>query len=89
MATTPFAQKMKKNDVYVHKHSLCARGAFHSQEISYTLGKNPFVYKKNPPKIRKNPFVMKESRTLFRKSEMPLVCAHKHSLCHFCANGVP
>ena len=49
------------------------RGAFHSQKISYTLGKNPFVFKKNPPKIRKNPFVMKESRTLFRKSEMPLV----------------
>ena len=48
------------------------RGAFHSQKISYTLGKNPFVFKKNPPKIRRNPFVMKKSRTLFRKSEMPL-----------------
>ena len=29
-------------------------------------------FKKNPPKIRKNPFVVNESRTLFRKSEMPL-----------------
>ena len=56
--------------------TLFPRGAFHSQKISYTLGKNPFVFNKNPPKIRENPFVMKESRTLFRKSEMPLVFPH-------------
>ena len=48
------------------------RGAFHSKKISYTCGKNPFVFKKNPSIVRKNPFVVKESRTLFRKSEMPL-----------------
>ena len=48
------------------------QGAFHSQKVSYTIGKDPFVFKKNPPKIRKNPFVVKESRTLFRKTEMPL-----------------
>ena len=48
------------------------RGAFHSQKISYTLGKNPFLFKKNPSKIRINPFVLKKSRTLFPMSEVPL-----------------
>ena len=48
------------------------RGAFHSQKISYTFGKNPFVSKKNPSKIRINPFVLKKSRTLFPMSEVPL-----------------
>ena len=41
-------------------------------KISYTLGKNPFVFKKNPSKIRINPFVLKRSRTLFPMSEVPL-----------------
>ena len=57
------------------------RGAFHSQKISYTFGKNPFVFMKNPPKIRKNPFVVKESRTLFQKSEMPLVSSMERKRC--------
>ena len=51
-------------DLRTHDQHDLVRGAFHSQKISYTLGKKPFVFKKNPPKIRKNPFVMKESRTL-------------------------
>ena len=41
-------------------------------KISYTFGKNPFVFKKNPAKIRINPFVLKKSRTLFPMSEVPL-----------------
>ena len=48
------------------------RGAFHSQKISYTCGKNPFAFKKNPSKIRINPLVLKISRTLFPMSEVPL-----------------
>ena len=48
------------------------RGAFHSQKVSYTFGKNPFVLKKNPSKILINPFVQKKSRTLFPMSELPL-----------------
>ena len=48
------------------------RGAFHSQKISYTFGKNPFAFKKNPSKIRINPFVLKKSRTPFPISELPL-----------------
>ena len=48
------------------------RGAFHSKNISYTFGKNPFVFKKNPSKIRMNPFVLKKSRTLFPINELPL-----------------
>ena len=43
------------------------RGAFHFQ------GKNPFVFKKNPSKIRVNPFVLIKSRTLFPMREVPLV----------------
>ena len=41
-------------------------------KISYTFGKNPFVFKKNPSKIRVNPFVLKKSRTLFPMSKLPL-----------------
>ena len=48
------------------------RGAFYSQKISYTFGKNPFVLKENPSKIRVNLFVQKKSRTLFLMSEVPL-----------------
>ena len=48
-----------------------ARGISLSK-ISYTFGKNPFVFKKNPSKIRINPFVFKKSRTLFPMSEVPL-----------------
>ena len=48
------------------------RGAFHSQKISYTASKNPFVLKKNPAEIRINPFVLKKSRTHFQLSETPL-----------------
>ena len=46
------------------------RGVFHSQRISYTSGKNPFVLKKNPSEIRIYLFVLKKSSTHFRMSEM-------------------
>ena len=36
------------------------------------LWQNPFVFKKNPSKIRINPFVLKKSRT-FPMSEVPLI----------------
>ena len=55
---------------------LPGRGAFHSKKISYTFGKNPFVFKKNPSKIRINPFVLEKSRTLFPMSEVPLDLTH-------------
>ena len=58
------------------------RGAFHSQKISYTFGKNPFVFKKNPSKICINPFVLKKSRTLFPMSEVPLVGIHANDACY-------
>ena len=48
-------------------------------KISYTFGKNPFVFLKNPSKLRINLFVLKKSRTLFQMSEMPprkFVCHH-------------
>ena len=42
------------------------RGAFHSQKISYSFGKNPFVFKKNPSKIRVNPFVLENLVCFFQ-----------------------
>ena len=48
-------------------------GHFTPKKSRTPWAKNPFLFKKNPPKIRKNPFVVKECRTLFRKSEMPLI----------------
>ena len=47
------------------------RGAFHSQKISHTFGKNTVAFKKNPSKIQINPFVLTKSRTLFPTSELP------------------
>ena len=41
-------------------------------KISYTFGRDPFVFKKNPSKIRKNPFILTASRTLFPMSAVPL-----------------
>ena len=58
--------------LYIFRRCPLVRGAFHSQKISYTFGKNPFVFKKNPSKIRVNPFVLKKSCTLFTMSEVPL-----------------
>ena len=41
------------------------------------LAKNPFVFKKNPSKIRINPFVLTKSRTPFPRSQVPLAfCIH-------------
>ena len=45
-------------------------------KISYTFGKNPFIFKKNPSNIPINPFVLKKSRTPFPMSEMPLVAGY-------------
>ena len=58
--------------IHVAREYYDIRGAFHSQKISYTFGKNPFVLKENPSKIRVNLFVQKKSRTLFLMSEVPL-----------------
>ena len=56
----------------------CSRGAFHSKKSRTPLAKILlFARKKNPSKIRKNPFVLKKSRTLFRRSEMPLGCSDR------------
>ena len=44
----------------------------HSQKIWYTFGKNPFVSKKTPLKMRKNLIALKKSRTLLLINEMPL-----------------
>ena len=59
------------------KNRHCKSRGISLQKISYTFGKNPFVFKKNPSKIRMNPFVLKKSRTLFPISELPLAVNHE------------
>ena len=60
-----------RTSFYVSKAKFTPRG-ISLPKISYTFGKNPFVFKKNPSKIGINPFVRKKSRTLFPMSEVPL-----------------
>ena len=51
--------------------------AFHSQKLSYILGKNPFVLKENPSKISKNTFALKNLVCFFEWVKCPSVRSMK------------
>ena len=82
MIQESFLHILVSNDVRCLYDVLYSRG-ISLTKISYTFGKNPFVLKKNPSKIRVNPFVLKKSRTLFPMSEVPLVVLREDSQIDF------